>query len=116
MNEAWHEVGLQFQQLGIRLAAALQRSWESTGGRSASPDTMRHLRDDLRAAADRVDTVIQEVSREVRPDSEMVLRSTRRASEQSLEEARILTAATLRKLNRQLDHLVEQLEREQNHR
>lgn len=112
LNEAWHEVGVQFQLLGTRLATALRRSWESSGGKSASTDTMRHLRDDLREAADRVDSVIQDVSQETEPERTATMRATRRASEQSLEEARMLTSATLRKLNRQLDHLVQQLERD----
>lgn len=114
VNEAWHEVGVQFQQLGTRLADALRRSWESSGGRSASTETMRHLRDDLRTAAERVDSVIQEISRETELERKATMRATRQASEQSLEEARMLTAATLRKLNRQLDHLVQQLERDGN--
>ncbi|TVR76369.1 MAG: hypothetical protein EA415_01325 [Sphaerobacteraceae bacterium] len=113
LNAAWHEVGVQFQQLGTRLASALRRSWESSSEKSASTETMRHLRDDLREAAERVDHVIREVSGEIEPDTTETLRATRRASEQSLEEARMLTAATLRKLNRQLDHLVQKIERDE---
>jgi hypothetical protein len=40
------------------------------------------------------------------------MRATREASEKSLEEARSLTASTLRKLNTQLERLAERLERE----
>jgi hypothetical protein len=113
LREAWREVGSQFQQLGTRLAAALRRSWEASGNQEASMETMRSLRDDLREAADRVDFVLQDVSEGTIREREATLRATRRASEQSLEEARILTAATLRKLNRQLDHLVRRLEEDE---
>jgi hypothetical protein len=113
LNEAWREVGSQFQLLGLRLAAALQRSWAASGSQEASEVAMRNLRDDLRIAADRVDHAIRDASEATVEDRTATLRATRRASEQSLEEARILTAATLRKLNRQLDHLVARLEEEE---
>jgi chromosome segregation ATPase len=113
LAEAWREVGAQFQQLGTRLASALRRSWEASGSESASTETMRNLRDDLREAANRVDHVIQDVSAETADERSATLRATRRASEQSLEEARMLTAATLKKLNKQLDHLVRRLEEDE---
>ena len=114
LSEAWREVGKQFQQLGTRLAQALHRSWEASGGREDSEETMRNLRDDLHEAANRVDAVIRDAAEATQYERAATLRATRRASEQSLEETRILTAATLRKLNRQLDHLVQRMEN--NHR
>lgn len=110
LNEAWNEVGAQFQQLGSRLAAAFQRSWSATGNAGTANHTMQNLRDNLRLAADRVDQAIRDSSEATREDRINTIRVTRRASEQSLEEARLLTAATLRKLNRQLDHLVEHMD------
>lgn len=115
LSEAWRDVGAQFQQLGSRLAAALRRSWAESDGDVVSTQTMQNLRDDLREAANRVDYVIQDISRETQAERNATIRATRRASEQSLEEARILTAATLRKLNRQLDQLVQRLEDEERH-
>jgi hypothetical protein len=112
LSEAWRDVGTQFQLLGSRLAAALRRSWNESDGGVVSTETMRNLRDDLREAANRVDYVIQDIASETQDERDATMRATRRASEQSLEEARILTAATLRKLNRQLDHLVQRLEDE----
>jgi hypothetical protein len=73
---------------------------------------MRRLRDDLRAAADRIDTVARQVSSETAAERASTLKATREASQKSLDEARILTASTLRKLNKQLDHLAQRLERE----
>jgi hypothetical protein len=110
LSEAWHGVGAQFQQLGSRLAAALRRSWMDSHGTVASAAMMQDLRDDLYKAANQVDDVIQEISRESLLDRDMSTRATRFASEQSLEEVRILTVATLRKLNRQLDELTKRLE------
>jgi hypothetical protein len=111
LNDAWREVGAQFQLLGSRLAAAIRESWDASGGRSGSDKTLRHLSDDLREAANRVERVIDDVSEETREERRNTLRVTRRASEQSLEEARVLTAATLRKLNRQLDLLADRMEK-----
>lgn len=113
LGDAWREVGEQFQQLGGKLADALRRSWSATEDDPESREKMRRLSDDLRAAADRVDRVIDQVGEETRDERASTLRATRRASEQSLEEARVLTAATLRKLNKQLDHLVKRLEDDQ---
>jgi hypothetical protein len=113
LTEAWREVGRQFQQLGNRLAITVRRSLVSRGSRERSTETLSNLRDDFRATADRIDHVIHEVSEATEEDRTETLRATRRASEQSLEEARILTAATLRKLNRQLDHLVKRLDEEE---
>lgn len=110
LGDAWREVGEQFQQLGGKLADALKRSWYASRGDQESREKMHRLRDDLRAAADRVDQVIHQVGAETRDERQSTLHATRRASEQSLEEARVLTAATLRKLNKQLDHLVNRLE------
>lgn len=110
LNDAWHEVGIQFQQLGSRMAAAFHRNWKASGGREAHRFTMQTLGDDLRVAADRLDQAIREVS-ESDPDGvSEPIRATRRASEQSLEETRLLTAATLRMLNRQLDQLANRLD------
>ena len=112
LGNAWREVGEQFQQLGSKLADALRKSWRSTADAQESEATMRKLRDDLRAAADRVDRVIHQVKEETIDERTATMRATRRASEQSLEETRVLTAATLRKLNKQLDLLAKRLERE----
>jgi hypothetical protein len=110
ISEAWHGVGLQIQQLGSRLADALHRTWVDSHGNVASPEMMRDLRDDLHEAANQVDVVIQGISNEALLSRDISIRSTRLASEQSLEEVRILTVATLRKLNRQLDELVHRME------
>ncbi len=110
LNAAWHEVGIQLQGLCTRLAVSLQQSWTATGNEANATHTLQGLRDDLRVAADRVDQAIRDVSDATHDDRTETLRATRRASEQSLEQARILTAATLRKLNRQLDHLVERMD------
>ncbi len=110
--DAWREVGVELENLGSRLAQAIQRSWAATGSKQESRETMRRLGDDLRAAADRVDQVIEEAGTDTREQRETAMRATRIASEQSLEEARMLTAATLRKLNKQLDYLVIKLERD----
>lgn len=113
LGDAWREVGEQIQQLGGKLADTIRRSWSTTEGDDESREKMSRLRDDLRAAADRVDQVIHQISEETREERQSTLRATRRASEQSLEEARVLTAATLRKLNKQLDQLVQRLEDDQ---
>jgi predicted nucleic acid-binding Zn-ribbon protein len=113
LAKAWREVGEQFQQLGSKLADALRRSWATSGEQPESEETMRRLRDDLRATADRIDQAIRQAKDETTGERESTMRATREASEKSLEEARSLTASTLRKLNTQLERLAERLEREE---
>jgi hypothetical protein len=110
LSESWRSVGVQLQQLGSRLAMALRRGWMDSHGTVASTAMMQDLRDDLHNAASQVDNVIQDISRDALSERDISTRATRFASEQSLEEVRILTVATLRKLNRQLDELAERLE------
>jgi uncharacterized coiled-coil protein SlyX len=113
-GDAWREVGEQVQQLGSKLAAALRESWAATtkADDAEHEETMRRLRDDLRAAADRVEHVLGEVKTETAAERARAYEATRKASAISLDEARALTASTLRKLNEQLDKLAERLEKE----
>jgi hypothetical protein len=112
LGDAWREVGEQFQQLGSKLADAIRRGWQSSAANEESEETMRRLRDDLRAAADRVDSAIKQAREDTTEERQATYRATRKAGEQSLDEARVLTASTLRKLNEQLDKLVQRLEKQ----
>jgi hypothetical protein len=113
LGEAWREVGEQFQQLGSRLADAIRKGWQSGAQEQESEESMRRLRDDLRAAADRVDGAIKQAKDETSEERRSTYAATRKASEQSLDEARVLTASTLRKLNEQLERLARRLEKDQ---
>jgi uncharacterized coiled-coil protein SlyX len=114
LGDAWREVGEQVQQLGAKLAAALRQSWAATTKEEDEEheETMRRLRDDLRAAADRVENVLGQVKEQTTEERAAAMKATRKASSMSLDEARVLTASTLRKLNEQLDRLAERLEKE----
>ena len=110
LGNAWRDVGEQFQQLGTKLADAIREGWRSRSSDEESEAAMRRLRDDLRAAADRVDSVIRQAKDETAEERRATFEATRKAGSQSLDEARVLTASTLRKLNQQLDRLVQRLE------
>lgn len=111
LAESWREVGEQLQELGTRLAAAFRAAWSAE--RSAEQEeTVRDLRDDLRAAADRLDRIMKRMAAETEPQRSAALRATRDASERSLGEARSAAVTALRSLNRQLDALAARLERE----
>ena len=102
--QAWEHVGCQIQQLGVRLARAVSQNLNSDADPTESTELLQELRDQFREAANQIDQLMfEDQSRQ--PDHPETLRPTRSDREQALEEVRLLTVATLRKLNRQLDHL-----------
>ncbi|HUY99606.1 MAG TPA: hypothetical protein VMU89_04605, partial [Thermomicrobiaceae bacterium] len=71
-----------------------------------------NLRDDLRAAADRLDRVMRRVAEETEGPRTSAFKVTREVSERSVAEARVTAISALRSLNRQLEVLVDRLEQE----
>jgi len=111
LAESWREVGEQVRELGNRLALAFRASWSAE--RSADQEeTVRNLRDDLRAAADRLDRVMRRVAEETEGPRTSAFKATREVSERSVAEARVTAISALRSLNRQLEVLVDRLEQE----
>ncbi len=110
-DDAWREVGRQFQALGDSLVTAFRTAWESKENRQHLQD----MRDGLEAMIDKVDQAIKEASaspeaQNVRREVEKAAESTRVAGEQALQEARPHLLSALRQVNAELQKVISRLE------
>jgi ElaB/YqjD/DUF883 family membrane-anchored ribosome-binding protein len=112
-DEAWREVGRQFQALGESLAEAFRTAWESE-------ETRRHvqnMQDGLKAMVDHVDQAIKEASvspeaEKIRGEAEKATESLRTAGEQTWQEVRPHLLAALNQINAELQRMIDRLKEE----
>ena len=112
-DEAWREVGRQFQALGESLAEAFRTAWESAETRQH----VQNMQDGLKAMVDHVDRAIKEASaspeaEKVRGEAEKAAESLRAAGEHSWQEARPHLLAALTQINAELQKMIGRLEEE----
>jgi hypothetical protein len=113
-EEAWREVGRQFQALGESLAEAFRTAWESE-------ETRRHvqnMQDGLEAMIDHVDRAIKEASvspeaEKIRGEAEKAAESLRGAGEQTWQEARPHLLSALTQINAELQKMIARLKEEE---
>ena len=113
-QEAWRQVGGQFQALGESLAQAFRTAWESEENR-------QHLRDmqsGLEAMVGEVGQAIKDASdssegQKVRQEAERAVESARAAGEQAWQEAQPHLLSALRQVNAELQKMVGRLEEKQ---
>jgi uncharacterized membrane protein YccC len=111
-DDAWREVGREFEALGESLSRAVRAAWRNE-------ETQRHVRsmqDGLEKMADEVDRAVKDASeseraKRLREEAEKAADSLRRAGEETWREARPQLLTALRRLNDQLQRLIEDLER-----
>jgi len=111
-EEAWSEVGKQFEALGESLAGAFRAAWESE-------DTRQHVQsvqDGLEKMANRIGQAIQDASRSpqgerVRTEAARTAESLRTAGEEAWEEAQPHLLSALTKINAELNRFVSRMER-----
>ncbi len=113
-EEAWREVGGQFQALGEGLAQAFRTAWENEENRQH----LRDMRTGLEALVDRVSQAIEEASvspggQKVRREAQKAAASARAAGAQALQEARPHLLSALRQVNAELQKMIGRLEEEQ---
>ena len=110
-RQAWEEVGRQFEQLGISLAAAFQALWESE-------ETQQHLesvRAGLRSLADEVSEAVTKTAsgpeaQKVQAEAQKAAESARQSTERAIEETRPQIASALKQMNIELQKLIQRLE------
>jgi gas vesicle protein len=113
-DEAWREVGRQFQALGESLAEAVRTAWESE-------ETRRHaqnMQDGLEAMIDRVDQAIKEASaspkaEKLRGEAEKAAESLQTAGEQTWQEVRPRLLSALDQINAELQEMIGRLKGEE---
>ncbi len=111
LTDSWREVGGQIQELVSRIADVFREAW-SEERQTGQDEESKKLEDELRTSADRVERVFKRVASETEEERAAAMKSTRKASDQTLSEIRVAAARGLRALNEQLDDLAKTLERE----
>ena len=110
-EEAWREVGEQFQALGQSLAQAFRTAWGSEANR-------RHLesvKDGLAAMVGEVDQAIREAStsaegQKVRQEAKRAAASARAAGEKALQEVQPHLLSALNQVNAELHKVIDRME------
>jgi len=107
-QEAWRQVGGQFQALGESLAQAFRTAWESEENR-------QHLRDMQSGLEAMVGQAIKEAGassegQKVRQEAEKAVASARAAGERAWQEAQPHLLSALRQANAELQKMIGRLE------
>jgi hypothetical protein len=110
-EEAWHEVGRQFESLGESLSKAFRAAWED----EQTQQHVRSMRDGLEKMVDKVDRAVKEAGeseqrKRLRTEAEKTAESLRKAGEQTWEEARPQLVSALTTVNAELQRLIKHLE------
>ncbi len=113
LSESWREVGDQIQGLVSRIAGVFRVAWtEERSSDEPSDEESRRFDEDLRSSAERMERIFRRVASDTEEERAATMKSTRKASDQTLSEMRVVAARGLRALNEQLDDLAKTLERE----
>ncbi len=113
LSESWREVGDQIQGLVSRIADVFRVAWtEERSSEETADEESRRFDEDLRSSAERMERIFRRVASDTEEERAATMKSTRKASDQTLSEMRVVAARGLRALNEQLDDLAKTLERE----
>ncbi len=110
-RQAWEEVGQQFQELGVSLAAALNALW-------ASEETQQHVESfkaGLKSLADEVSVAVNKAAAspeaaKAKVEAKKAAESAKYATSKAFEEARPQITSALKQVNAELQKLIDQLE------
>ena len=113
-EEAWRQVGQQFQALGESLAEAFRTAWESEETRQH----VQNMQGGLKAMVDRVDQALQEVSaspgiEKLRTEAEKAAESLHTAGEKTWQEAQPHLLSALTQINAELQKMIGHLKEEE---
>ncbi|MCL5997649.1 MAG: hypothetical protein M1546_16570, partial [Chloroflexi bacterium] len=110
-NEAWQEVGKQFQALGESLATAFRTAWEDEQNRKR----VQEMQKGVEAMVNEVGQAIKETAKtpqaqQAKEDVKKAAESMRVAGEQTMQEVRPHLVAALQQLNDELQRLIGRME------
>jgi hypothetical protein len=110
-EDAWREMGRQFQALGENLAAAFRAAWEDEGNRQQ----LREMRVGLETMASRVGQTIDEAAaspegQRARQEVEQAAHSAHAAGRQAWQDARPHVASALRQVIAELEKMASRME------
>jgi len=112
-DEAWREVGRQFQALGESLAEAFRTAWESEENRRH----VKNMQEGLEAMIEQVGQALKEAdaspeAQKIRGEAEKATESLRAAGEQTWQEVRPHLLSALDQINAELQKMIGRLKEE----
>jgi hypothetical protein len=112
-EQAWREVGRQFQVLGESLATAFRTAWESEENRQH----LESVRTGLEAMVNDISQAAQEVGaspegQRVREEMERAAESARVAGERALQDARPHLLSALQWINAEMRKVIDRLDQQ----
>ena len=113
-DEAWREVGRQFQALGESLAEAFRTAWESEENRRH----VKNMQEGLEAMIEQVGQALKEAdaspeAQKIRGEAEKATESLRTAGEQTWQEVRPRLLSALDQINAELQKMIGRLKEEE---
>lgn len=110
-DEAWREVGRQFETLGESLSRAFRAAWES----QETQEQVQSMQEGLEKMVDKIEVAVKEASesergRKLRAEAGKTADSLRAAGEQTWQEARPQLLSALSKANAELQSFIERME------
>jgi ABC-type transporter Mla subunit MlaD len=110
MDESWQEVGRQFEALGGALAQAFRATWT----RASSTSEAQQVKESLESVLDQVGRAVDETTHtqeaeRVKAEARRTVQSLRTAGEMTMDEARPQIVSALRKVNDELQKLIDQM-------
>lgn len=111
-NDAWQEVGRQFQALGESISQAFRTAWQDEENRRR----MEQMRDGLQSMVNEIGKTIDETAhspqgQRVISEAERAAQNLREASEQTVQDVRPHLVSALRQVNAELQKLVDRMEK-----
>lgn len=111
-EEAWREVGRQFEALGESLSRAVRAAWE----REETQQHVRSMQDGLEKMAHSIERAVKEAgqseqAKKLRTEAEKTAETLRAAGEQTWQEAQPQLLAALKRMNAELQTFTESLEK-----
>lgn len=112
VDESWREVGRQFEALGSALAQAFRSAWTHV---ESKPEA-RQVKEGLESMVREVGQAIEEAAsteeaQRVKEEAKRAVESLRVAGEQTVDEVRPQLLTALKKVNEELQKLIEQMDR-----
>jgi hypothetical protein len=110
-EEAWSEVGRQFEALGESLARAFRAAWESEETRRQ----VQSVQDGLEKMVSKVNRAVEDAGQspqvqKLRAEADKTAESLRAAGEQTWQEAQPHLLAALSKINAELKRVIDRIE------
>lgn len=113
-EEAWRDVGRQFEALGKSLADAFRTVWEG----KETQEHVHGMQEGLESLVQQVDEAIKEAARspeaeKVRGEADKAAESLRQAGEKTWEDARPHVVSALSSVNEELQRMIDRLQQEE---